>query len=118
MTIVNISDIEDIVLAKHEIDTNNPNQKGRSNLNEFMNTYCILNDTLILNDVIIPFNYLELFEHKYLFVSDNQNTENITKFLQKIKYNFDNLIEINNYTEYMNSNIYLFIHNNKYYKIP
>ena len=33
---VNINDIEDIVLAKVEIDKNNPETKGRSHLNDFI----------------------------------------------------------------------------------
>ena len=36
MKIVDITDIEDVILAKYEIDTNDPNCEGRSNLNEFM----------------------------------------------------------------------------------
>lgn len=116
MKIVNISDIEDIVLAKYEIDTNNPACEGRSNLNDFIKDYCTLTDTLIIDNEYISFNYVELFDHKYLFISDDKNTKKIIYFLSSIQYNYDNL-QLLQMNEIITDNFSYFIHNNKYYKV-
>ena len=116
MKIVDITDIEDVILAKYEIDTNDPNCEGRSNLNEFMYKYCTCTDVLIKNNKYISFKYIELFNHKYLFISDKKYSDDITNFLSSIKYNFNNLKELP-ITEYMNNTNLYFIHDNKYYKI-
>ena len=116
MKIINISDIEDIVLAKYEIDTNNPECDGRSNLNDFIKTYCSLNDTIIIDDELISFNYIELFNNQYLFINDNNHVNKILDFLKGINFNYDHLQEIP-LTELILNNTGYIIHNNKYYKI-
>lgn len=116
MKITNISDIEDIVLAKYEIDTNNPECEGRSDLNDFIKTYCSLNNTLIIDNELISFNYIELFNNQYLFVNDNKQVQTITNFLKKINFNYNNLKEISMTDLILNNSAY-FIHNNKYYQI-
>ena len=116
MKIVDITDIEDVVLAKYEIDKNNPECEGRSDLNLFMSKYCSLTDILIKDNQYISFRYIEVFNKKYLFISDKQYKDDITNFLSLIKYDFNNLKEMPTNEIISNTNIY-FIHNNKYYKI-
>ena len=117
MKIVNVNDIEDIIEAKIEIDKNDPDVKGRSNLSEFIKKYCSLTDILIYNDTYKAFKYVECFDKKYLFVSNVDDVPDILILLKRIEYKFDNLVEFNNFSEMMNSNIQMLMHNNKYYKI-
>jgi len=116
MKIVDITDIEDIVLAKVEIDKNNPDCEDRSNLNDFMSNYCTLTDVLVINNQLLAFKFIELFNHKYLFIENKNNLEEIQKFLSSIKYDFNNLQEIS-MVDFMNNSEKYLIHNNKYYKI-
>lgn len=116
MKIININDIEDIILAKYEIDNNNPKCEGRSDLNEFINTYCTLNDTLVIDNKLISFNYVSLFNNKYLFINDKNELDVIQKFLTSIKYDYNNLKEFS-INELFTKNNYYFIHNSKYYSI-
>ena len=58
MKIIDITDIEDIVLAKYEIDQNDPNCDGRSNFNDFLTKYCNLTDVLLINDKLLSFKYI------------------------------------------------------------
>ena len=115
MKIVDITDIEDIVLAKAEIDKNNPECEGRSNLNEFMSKYCTLTDVLVINDELLSFRYIELFNHQYLFIGNQKDKDYIINFLKSIKYNLNNLKELK-MNEFIEYDSYL-IHNNKYYKV-
>lgn len=117
MKIIDITDIEDIVLAKYEIDNNDPECEGRSDLNEFINKYCTLSDVLIIDNSMISFNYIEIFNNKYLFVSSKESSDCIIDFLKSIKYNYDNLKEYS-MTDLIISKSSYFIHDNKYYKIP
>ena len=120
MKIVNIDDIEDIILTKHEIDTNNPDIEDRSNLTDFISKYCNLTDAIIDNDNIIPFKYIKEFNKEYLFISDKEHINGIMELLNKIKYDFNNLKQIHNYTDYMSmnmNNLYLIYHDTKYYKL-
>lgn len=116
MKIVDITDIEDVVLAKAEIDKNDPNCKGRSNLNDFMIKYCTLTDVLVIGDKLLSFRYIELFNHKYLFISDKDQLEEISGILSSINYKLDNLKEMS-MAELISSSEKYLIHNNKYYKI-
>lgn len=116
MKIVDISDIEDIVLAKYEIDQNDPNCEGRSNLQDFMVKYCSLTDVLVINEKLLSFKYEEVFNKKYLFIDNKNHSDVIVKFLSSINYNFNNLIEIP-MIEYINNSEKYFIHNNRYYKV-
>lgn len=117
---VNINDIEDIVIAKIEIDKNNPEIEGRSPLNEFINEYCKINWLFMYNDISIPFEIKTIFNNQYIFYScENENTKKLFfEFLNKIKNNINNLNEISN-TTILNSglkdNTIYVIKNNKYY---
>ena len=118
MNIVDINDIEDVIRAKINIDKNNEDLKGkRSDLNEFMSTYCNLKDIIILKNNIIPFNFIiDKDEQKYLFISNKDNIEDISKLLTTINYDMNNLNEVNLYDPNIyNKDINIIIHNNKYF---
>lgn len=117
MKIVDINDIEDIITAKIEIDKNDPNIEDKSNLNEFVQKYCTLSDVLITQNDYKAFKYVECFDHKYLFVANKDDSNEILRLLKDINYNFDHLKEIKNFIELMNTDIHMLMHNNRYYKI-
>lgn len=114
MKIININDIEDLITAKIEIDKKSEN--GKSDLNEFINNYCLLDSVIIDKNQYIPF---KLYNNEYLFVSDMSNIDTITEFLEKIKYDYSNLTETTffemNDEKFLN-NTTLLLYNNKYYK--
>lgn len=97
MTIVNINDIEDLIIAKYEIDTILNEQgklEGRSNLQEFINEYATPQYIYLINNLQIPFNYFKFENKDYLFVTNSDESEiNIIKSkLKVLKYNLNNLV--------------------------
>lgn len=97
MTIVNINDIEDLIIAKYEIDTILNEQgklEGRSNLQEFINEFATPQYIYLINNLQIPFNYFKFENKDYLFVTNSDESEiNIIKSkLKVLKYNLNNLI--------------------------
>ena len=83
MTIVNINDIEDLIIAKYEIDTILNEQgklEGRSNLQEFINEFATPQYIYLINNLQIPFNYFKFENKDYLFVTNSDESEiNIIK---------------------------------------
>lgn len=97
MTIVNINDIEDLIIAKHEIDTILNEQgklEGRSNLQEFINEFATPQYIYLINNLQIPFSYFKFENKDYLFVTNSDESEiNIIKSkLKVLKYNLNNLV--------------------------
>ena len=97
MTIVNINDIEDLIIAKYEIDTILNEQgklEGRSNLQEFVNEFATPQYIYLINNLQIPFNYFKFENKDYLFVTNSDESEiNIIKSkLKVLKYNLNNLV--------------------------
>ena len=97
MTIVNINDIEDLIIAKYEIDTILNEQgklEGRSNLQEFINEFATPQYIYLINNLQIPFSYFKFENKDYLFVTDSDESEiNIIKSkLKVLKYNLNNLV--------------------------
>ena len=97
MTIVNINDIEDLIIAKYEIDTILNEQgklEGRSNLQEFINEFATPQYIYLINNLQIPFNYFKFENKDYLFVTNSDESEiNIIKAkLKVLKYNLNNLV--------------------------
>ena len=97
MTIVNINDIEDLIIAKYEIDTILNEQgklEGRSNLQEFINEFATPQYIYLINNLQIPFNYFKFENKDYLFVTNSDESEiNIIKSkLKVLKYNLNNLV--------------------------
>lgn len=121
MTIVNINDIEDLILAKHEIDLimNDLGElEGRSNLNEFIKEYASPSYIYLFDDMQIPFNYVSKENKDFLFVTnDNEDEINIIKTkLKLIKYNLDNLVQIPQSELAVKINMdNVIVHNNKYF---
>ena len=97
MTIVNINDIEDLIIAKYEIDTilnERGKLEGRSNLQEFINEFATPQYIYLINNLQIPFNYFKFENKDYLFVTNSDESEiNIIKSkLKVLKYNLNNLV--------------------------
>lgn len=97
MTIVNINDIEDLIIAKYEIDTILNEQgklEGRSNLQEFINKFANPQYIYLIDDLQIPFNYFKIENKDYLFVTNSDESEiNIIKAkLKVLKYDLNNLV--------------------------
>ena len=97
MTIVNINDIEDLIIAKYEIDIILNEQgklEGRSNLQEFINEFATPQYIYLINNLQIPFNYFKFENKDYLFVTNSDESEiNIIKSkLKVLKYNLNNLV--------------------------
>jgi hypothetical protein len=124
MKIVNINDIEDLILAKHEIDLMLIEDKVidvKTTINDFITKYAIPNYIYVVNGVNIPFKLFIIHNNKYLFVTNN-NKEEIDILQNKIKllkYDMNNLIELKtedmfNMTDPMHDNFIII--NNKYYK--
>ena len=124
MKIVNINDIEDLILTKHEIDLmliEDKVIKERTTINGFLETYAMPKNIYMYNGISIPFKLYELHGNKYLFVT-NYNKEEIiileTK-IKQIKYDMSNLIQLTNdeiqkMEDYSKENFIII--NNHYYK--
>ena len=124
MKIVNINDIEDLILTKHEIDLMLIEDKvieERTTINEFLEKYAMPTNIYMYNGISIPFKLYELHGNKYLFVT-NYNKEEIiileTK-IKQIKYDMSNLIQLTNdeiqkMEDYSKENFIII--NNHYYK--
>ena len=96
--IVNINDIEDLILAKHEIDLLRIDHKEineRSKLQEFITKYTLTNYIYLINDKQIPFNYVSIYNNDYLFVTEyiDENKLLINK-LKQIRYDLNNLTKL------------------------
>lgn len=123
MKIVNINDIEDLILAKHEIDLMLIDDKiidKRTELKEFILKYATPDNIYIFNGITIPFKLYKLHDKCFLFVTNyNKNEIDIlTNKIKLLKYDLNNLIEIK-FTDMLtsdNSNDNVIIIDNKYYK--
>ena len=96
--IVNINDIEDLILAKHEIDLLRIDHKEiseRSILQDFVTTYALTNYIYLINDKQIPFNYVSIYDNDYLFVTEyiEENKLLINK-LKQLRYDLNNLTKL------------------------
>lgn len=120
LIIVDINDIEDIVLAKYKLDTADPTVEGRSDLNEFMQKYCVLNDIAVINEELHPFKFINKFNMSFLFISSADDKDIVIQLLEKYNYNLNTLKEVKFEQmldqSYLKDNIML-IRNNKYYNL-
>ena len=96
--IVNINDIEDLILAKHEIDLLRIDHKEineRSVLQEFITTYALTNYIDIIDDNQIPCNYISIYDHNYLFVTEYiEENQLVINKLKQLKYDLNNLTKL------------------------
>lgn len=121
---INLADMEDIIIAKVNIDKylyeNNLIDKRRTSLDDFImrinpNYVYIYN-----NQDSIPFGIYDFGDTKYItYVEDSSETNNLittlNKLLKKINYNIDNLKEINQGYIIEHNVEHLIIINRKYY---
>ena len=124
MKIVNINDIEDLILAKHEIDLMLIDDKiieKRTEVTEFLDKYAIPDNVYVVNGVQIPFKLFNIHNEHYLFVT-NYNEDELTVLENKIKllkYDMNNIIELK-FDDMLKmqdiNNADFIIINNKYYK--
>ena len=124
MKIVNINDIEDLILTKHEIDLmlieDNIIEK-RTTINEFLEKYAMPTNIYMYNGISIPFKLYILHDKKYLFVTNYNKQENevLENKLKQIKYDMNNLVKLTNdeiqkMEDYSNENFIII--DNHYYK--
>ena len=124
MKIININDIEDLILTKHEIDLILMKDNiidERTTINDFLNKYAMPDNVYVVNGINIPFKLFNLHDEHYLFVT-NYNKEEIEILENKIKllkYDMNNLVELkfNDMLQMQDiDNENFIIINNKYYK--
>lgn len=98
MKIVNINDIEDLILAKHEIDLYRIDINEiseRSNLNDFINTYANPKYIYLFNNKHFAFNYIKVNDIDYLFVTEYGESNNlIVNKIKHLKYDMNNLTKL------------------------
>ena len=124
MKIVNINDIEDLILTKHEIDLMLIEDKvieERTTINGFLETYAMPKNIYMYNGISIPFKLYILHDKKYLFVTNYNKQENevLENKLKQIKYDMNNLVKLTNdeiqkMEDYSNENFIII--DNHYYK--
>ena len=124
MKIININDIEDLILTKHEIDLmliEDNIIEERTTINEFLEKYAMPTNIYMYNGVSIPFKLYELHGNKYLFVTNYNTQENevLENKIKQIKYDMNNLVKLSNdeiqrMEDYSKENFIII--NNHYYK--
>lgn len=90
-----ISDIETLVKTKMEIDNaliKNEEIQEKTKLEDFVNKYAKLNNVFFDKGKIIPFNLVDVYGTKYLFLADeNDDITNLTTILTNINFDFTKL---------------------------
>ena len=95
MNIAYISDIETLVKTKMEIDNaliKNVEIQEKTKLEDFVNKYAKLNNVFFDKGKIIPFNLVDVYGTKYLFLADeNDDITDLTTILTNINFDFTKL---------------------------
>lgn len=123
MKIVNITDIEDLISAKLEIDKyllENDMEKEKMTLEQYMTNYVVVNNLYMDHGKNVPFSIIKLDkDHEYLYITENY--EKLINILKGYDYDLTKLKQISMPTlisNYENVNeMELFVINNKYYKV-
>lgn len=121
--IININDIEDLILCKFEIE-NKLLEKGiiksKMQIDEFILKYALTDYVFMVDDKFIPFNIYTLDDTKYVFITEENETDKniLLNKLKSMKYDLNNKVEINISELLTNEELTksLIIHNKKYYK--
>ena len=122
--IVNINDIEEVILSKHEIDLKlieDKKIKDKMTLQEYFDKYATPLNIYIIKGKQIPFSIHTLYGITSRYVCDDNKTL-ITLLLNKlklIKYDINNLIELS-FNDLLNMGGLeendIIVIDNKYYK--
>jgi len=122
--IININDIEDVILSKHEIDLKLIEDKvikQKMTLDEYFSKYATPSNIYIVNGEQIPFNIYKLYDTIYIYICDTDNAK-ISLLLNKlklIKYDVNNLVKLS-FNDILNMGSLeendMVIINNSYYK--
>ena len=122
--IVNINDIEEVILSKHEIDLKlieDKKIKEKMTLQEYFDKYATPLNVYIIKGKQMPFSIHTLYGITYIYVCDDNKTL-ITLLLNKlklIKYDINNLIELS-FNDLLNMGGLdendIIVIDNKYYK--
>ena len=124
MQIVNINNIEDLIIAKYEIEKiklANKEIEFKSTIEEFLTNTAKVDYIYVYKGINIPFGFHKINNEDYLFVTndDKQQIEILLTKLKLIKYNMNNLIKLSNLElskiEDLNMDDFIII-NNGYYK--
>ena len=95
MNIAYISDIETLVKTKMEIDNaliKIEEIQEKTKLEDFVNKYAKLNNVFFDKGKIIPFNLVDVYGTKYLFLADeNDDITDLTTILTNINFDFTKL---------------------------
>lgn len=97
--VVNINDIEDIILTKHELDLKmiaDGTIEKKMTIEDFFHKYATPTHTYAIHGKQISFNIHELYDTTYIFICDGDE-EKISLLLNKlktIKYDLNNLKEM------------------------
>jgi hypothetical protein len=121
--IININDIEDLILCKFEIE-NKLLEKGiiesKMQIDEFILKYALTDYVYMVDDKFIPFNIYTLDDTKYVFITEENETDKniLLNKLKSMKYDLNNKVEINISELLTNEELTksLIIHDKKYYK--
>lgn len=100
MKIVNVGDIEDLVLCKHEIELELISQNKLSEkmpLSDFISKYLSFgNNVYMINEKdIYPFALINSSKDRYLFVTESPNSENSKRFINTLRQINFNLSALN-----------------------
>ncbi len=119
---VNINDIEELILSKHDIETYLLSKNiidHKITIDEFINEYAMIKYIYAESENnLIPFGLAKYANIVYIFiVNDNKkDIDLISEKLKSINYDINNVIEVG-YEDIINhSNESYLIFNGKYYK--
>jgi len=117
MIIVNISDIEDLVIAKYKIEEallQSGKIESKYSLNDFIHTYLKFGDNVYLFDekTVYPFAIIEVEKTQYIFITESEKTllsQNFFKILKSINYDLTALqeVKIDEFPNYKKSEIFI-----------
>lgn len=119
--IVNINDIEDLILTKHEIELKLIEDgviEEKMQIVDFINKYALTNYVYMFNDILIPFRIYKSDKIYVFIVNDNKEEINLLmNKLKAIKFDMNNTIELSK-NDMLDDSIAnsVIIYKNKYYK--
>ena len=124
METIDITDIEDLVLSKHEIDLaliNSGAQTERMGLEYYIANYCDLSkSSIVKGQEMLPFSLMCVAGKYYLYVSHKNNSllGSLKNIIIGANYDLSSLEEVSleEYSKEQNIDDEYIINNNKWYK--